>query len=153
RGTGTVVVTGNGQYTTELRRAGRLGMPEDVSRAINAWPLAVPHAEYAVIGGAFKYVDLLGAPDGRGGQLFVNAWLEMGVARVQVFPGAPQRLSETGPRRAAIAGYNARGIQSRSQVALAFHERQPEARLDSGHQLGAAYLRVRVVKREGRSHG
>src|SRR5690606_3055222 len=153
RGTGTVVVTGNGQYTTELRRAGRIGMPEDVSRAINAWPLAVPHAEYAVIGGAFKYVDLLGAPDGRGGQLFVNAWLEMGVARFQVFPCAPQMLIETAQRRATIAGYKARGIQSRSQVPLALHKRQPDQCLDSGHQLVAAYLRILVVKREGRSHG
>jgi hypothetical protein len=57
-------------------------MLEDVAAAVHAGAFAVPHAEHAVIAGAGKQVDLLGAPDSSGGKVFVDARLELDVMRL-----------------------------------------------------------------------
>ena len=54
-----------------------VGVLEGVARAIDARSLAVPHAEHAIVAGAGIEVDLLGAPQGRGRQVFVDAGLEV----------------------------------------------------------------------------
>ena len=44
-------------------------MLEDVAAAVDAGPLAVPHAEHAVVARAVEQVHLLAAPHRRGGEV------------------------------------------------------------------------------------
>jgi hypothetical protein len=71
-----MVVAGHRQYAAMLPGAGRVGVLEDVAAAIDARTLAVPHAEDAVMFGAGRQIDLLRAPQRRGGKVFIDAGLE-----------------------------------------------------------------------------
>ncbi|MNF43023.1 hypothetical protein D3C84_240940 [compost metagenome] len=127
-----MVITGNRQYTAELRRTGSVGVTEHIAATVDARTFAVPHAEHAVIGGAFKDVDLLCAPDRRGGKVFVHAWMEHRVVLLEIVPGLPQCLVETTQRRAAVAGNEPGGVQAIGQIALALHQGQTHQRLNPG---------------------
>jgi hypothetical protein len=104
RGTRRMIVAGHRQDAAVLPGAGTVGMLEHVAAAIHPRPLAVPHAEDAVMLGAGGEVDLLGAPQGRGGEVFVDAGLEHDLVLRQVRLRFPQRLVEAAQRRAAVAG-------------------------------------------------
>src|SRR5690349_14451651 len=120
----TVVITGNGQYAAKLRGARSVGVTEHIAAAIDARTFAVPHAEYAVVGGAFKDVDLLRAPDRRGSKVLVHARMEHRVVLLEIVPGLPQCLVETTQWRASVAGNESRGIQTIGQISLALHQGQ-----------------------------
>ena len=60
--------------------------------------------------------------------------------------GLPQRLVEPAERRAAIARDETRRIQAGRDVALALQHRQPDQRLDAGHQHPPTLQRVAVVQ-------
>jgi hypothetical protein len=67
---------------------------EYVPAAVHPGPLPVPHREYAVVLRAWKQVQLLRAPDGGGGEVFVHAGLEPDVMIVEMLLGPPQGLVE-----------------------------------------------------------
>jgi len=98
-----VVVAGDDQHSAVLRRAGGIGVAEDVAATVDARPLAVPHAEHAVVFGAGEEIHLLRAPDGSGSEVFVYTGLELDVVRVEMLSRAPQGQVEAAERRAAIA--------------------------------------------------
>ncbi|MCY1446806.1 hypothetical protein D9M71_633930 [compost metagenome] len=105
-------------------------MTEYIAAAVDARALAVPHAEHAVVGRAFKEIDLLRTPDRGGGKIFVHARMEHRVVLLEIVAGLPQGLVETTQRRAAVAGNESGGIQAIGQVALALHQRQTHQRLN-----------------------
>ena len=111
-------------------------------------PFAVPHGEYAVVIRVADQVDLLRAPDGGRGQLFVDAGLELDVVRVEMLARLPERLVQPAERRAAIAGDEAGGIQAGGLVAPALHQRQAHQRLDAGQIDAAGVGNVLVVQRD-----
>ena len=88
------------------------------------------------------------APDRGGGEVLVDAGLELDVVRGEVLLRAPQRLVEAAQRRAAVAGDEAGGVQARAQVALALQQQQPDQRLRAGEEDAAALERVLVVERD-----
>src|SRR5471030_1054857 len=102
-------------------RAGVVHVLEDVAAAVHARTLAVPHGEHAVVLGLADQVDLLRAPDGRRGQVFVDAGDELHVVCLQMRFGLPQVFVEAAQRRAAVAGDEAGGVQTGGDVALALH--------------------------------
>jgi len=123
-----MVVASHGQHAAEARGAGGVGVAEDVAAAIHSRPLAVPQGEDAVVLGAGEEPHLLRAPDGGGGEVFVDAGLENDVVRAQVFLGAPQGLIEPAQRRAAIAGDEPGRVESGGFVAFALDEQQAHER-------------------------
>ena len=89
-----MVIARHGQHAAPGRGAGHVGVFEHVRAAVHARAFAVPDAEHAVelVGARRRKTQLLRAPQGGGGQLFVHAGLEHDVLRLQVVFGFPQRL-------------------------------------------------------------
>ena len=150
---GHVVVAGQRHDAAVLRRAGVVGVLEDVAAAVDARALAVPHAEHAVVARAGVEMDLLGAPQRRGREVLIGAGLELDVALLDEFLGLPKRLVEAAQRRAAVAGNVARGVEARGQVALALHHGQPDQCLRAGQIHPARFENVFVVQGHRGCHG
>ncbi len=132
RGLAAVVVTGERQHAAMPRRAGRIGMFQCVDRAINAGTLAIPDAEHAIDLGARKQADLLATPDGGRGEVLVQPGNESDIMCLQERFGAPQRVVIHAERRAAVAGDEARGVETGRAIAFALQHRQSHQRLDAG---------------------
>lgn len=84
-----MVVTHDRQDAAMLGRANQIGMPQRVHGAIEARPLAVPHAVDAIELGIRLYARLLATPDGADGQVFVDRGLELDVMLGEKFARAP----------------------------------------------------------------
>ena len=148
-----VIVAGEHQHAAVRRRAGGIAVLEDVAGTVDARAFAVPHREHAVVLGARVQVDLLRAPDGGGGEVFVDARLEHDAVRGEMLLRLPQRLVETAERRTAIAGDEAGGVEPGGLVAFLLQHRQAHQRLDAAHVRAAAFERVFVVERDGFQRG
>jgi hypothetical protein len=146
RGFRRVVVAGEHQHAAVLRGAGGVGVLEHIAAAIDARALAVPHGEDAVVLRPREEVDLLRAPDRGGGEVLVDAGLELDVVALEVALRAPQRLVEAAERRAAVAGDEARGVQAGALVALALQHHQADQRLRAGEEDAALLQGVLVVE-------
>ena len=59
--------------------AGEIGVAEGIAGAIDAGALAVPHAEHAIELAFAAQFGLLGSPQRRSGEFFVDAGLELDV--------------------------------------------------------------------------
>ena len=159
RGLRRVVVAGEHEDAAVLAGARVVRVLEDVAAAVDARALAVPHGEDAVDLGARVQVELLGAPDRRGGEVLVEARLELDVRAVEELRGLPQRLVEAAQRGSAVAGDEAAGGEPRERVALALQDQEADQRLDAGEVDAARVERVLVVERDfaqdrgGRRHG
>ena len=124
-----VVVTGEHQHAAVTRGPGRIRVLEHVAGAVDPRALAVPHREHAIDVRARRQRDLLRAPHGGRGELFVEARLEHDPVLLQVLARLPQRLVHAAERRAAVAGNEAGGVQPGAPVALALKHRQAHQRL------------------------
>ena len=98
-GLGRMIVARHHQHAAMRRGASGVGVLEHVATAVHARPLAIPHAEHAVVTRAGKQVDLLRAPDRGGGQVLVDAGLELDMVRLQVLGGLPHVLVHAAQRR------------------------------------------------------
>ena len=143
-----MIVTGNRQHAAMRGRAGEIGMAEDVARAVDARALAVPHPEYAVVFAFAAQLRLLRAPERGGSKVFIDAGLEADMRGVEEFLRALELLVEAAERRAAIAGDQPRGVQSRAAVALALHQAQTHQRLKAGDEHPALRQIVFIVERD-----
>ena len=149
-----MVVAAHQQHSAMLRRARRVAVQQRVAGAREARPLAVPHAEYALIARMRVERHLLRAPDAHHRELFVLARLEMDVMPLQQVVRLPQRLVHVVERRALETGDEARGVEPGSSVAHALHDQQPGERLDAVQVNTAAFERVFVVELDiGKLHG
>src|SRR5260221_11125269 len=142
RGFAGVIVAGEEKDAAMRRRPGGIAVLEDVARAVDARPLAVPHGEDAVIFGAGEEPDLLRAPDRRRAEILVDAGLELDVALLEEALGAPERLVEAAERRAAIAGDEAGGIEAGRPVARPLHHRQAHQPLGPGQEEATPFDRI-----------
>ena len=123
-------------------------MVEGVARAVDPRSLAVPQREYPVITRPVEQIDLLAAPDGGGGELLVDAGLEMDVVPLQEALGLPQRMVVAPERRAAIARDEPRRVEAGGNIAPALHHRQTHQGLGRGDEHAAGLKGVFVVKRQ-----
>ena len=142
----TVIVAGQHQHAAMARRACCVRMLEHIAASVDARPLAVPHREHAVDLGSGRQAELLRAPDRGRREVFVQPGLEHDPVLLQMIAGLPERLVDTAQRRTAVAGHEARGIQTGTSVAFALQHRQTHQRLRSRHEGAAALERVLVVE-------
>ena len=117
-----------------LRRAGKIGVAEDVAGAVDARPLAVPDREHAVMLAFAEQFGLLRAPAGGRRELLVEARLEDDVGLGELLLGLPQLQVEPAERRAAIAGDEAGRVQPVPAVALALHQQHADDGLRAGQE-------------------
>ena len=146
RGFRRMVVAGQHQHAAVLGGTGVIGVLEDVAAAVDAGALAVPHAEHAVVFRVFEQIRLLRAPDGRGGQVFVQARMEFDVVFIEVFLGLDRRHVDGRHRRTAVTGDVAGRIQASLQIALALQHGQADQRLRARHEGAATLQGVFVVQ-------
>ena len=148
RGPPAGVIPGDRQHAAMDRGARRVAVVEGVARAVDPRPLAVPQREYPVITRPVEQIDLLAAPDGGGGELLVDAGLEMDVVPLQEALGLPQRMVVAPERRAAIARDEPRRVEAGGNIAPALHHRQTHQGLGRGDEHAAGLKGVFVVKRQ-----
>src|SRR5262249_9185283 len=129
-----------------LGRAGVVGVLDGVAGAVHARRLAVPHGEDAVVFRLRIEVELLRAPDRGGGDVFVEAGLELDRERLQELPRAPELEIERRPRRAAVARDETGGVEAGRAIALGLQHREAHERLRPVHENGAALAPVFVVE-------
>src|SRR5262249_17737467 len=91
---------------------------------------------------------LLGAPDGGGGEILVDAGLETDVVGDELTRRPHELLIEPAERRAAIASDVARRVEAGAPVALLLHQREPHQRLVAGDEDAALGKVVLVVERD-----
>src|SRR6185437_5388038 len=113
-----------GDDAAVLRRAGHVGVAEDVARAVDARALAVPHAEDAIELAFAAQLGLLRAPNRGGGEFLVDAGLELDVGRGKLPAGADHLLVEAAERRTAIAGDVTAGVDAGAAVSLLLHQQR-----------------------------
>ena len=141
-----MIVTGETQHAAVLRRARRIAVPEDVAAAVDAGALAVPDADHAIVPGAGREIELLRAPDRGGREVLVHAGLELDVVLFEMFSRCEKLLVVAAKRRAAIAGYEARGVQACGAVPADLRHRQADQRLNTGKEDVAGALGVFLIK-------
>ena len=148
---GNVVVAGHRQHAAPGRGAGHVGMLEHIGAAVHARPLAVPDAKHPVVASRVsrRKTELLRAPDGGGGQLLIDAGLEVDVMLAQVILGLPQRLVVAAQGRAAVTADEAAGVLALAQIALALQHGQANQRLHAAHEGQPSLEGVFVVQRDG----
>ena len=73
---GGVVVAHQREHAAMPRGAGEIGVAERVAGAVDARPLAVPHAEHAIEPAFAAQLRLLRAPERGRGEVLVDAGLE-----------------------------------------------------------------------------
>ena len=130
-----------------LRTPGVVGVFENVTAAVDARPLAVPHREDAVELRLRKEMQLLRAPYGGGRDVLVDARLEADVARLEEGPGGVQRGVQPAQRRAPVAGDVAGGMQAGGAVHGMLQHGQPSQGLHAGEEDPTALEPVLVFER------
>ena len=148
-----MVVAHQHERAAVLGRAGEIGVAEDVAGTVDARALAVPDAEDAVVFALAAHLGLLRAPDGGGGEVFVEAGLEENVVPVEPFLGRMHLHVDGAERRPTIAGDESRGVQAGAAVALLLHQQQAHDRLRAGREDAVLRQIEFVVERHGRDGG
>ena len=148
-----MVVAGHQQHAAQFGCARMVHVLEDIAAAVHARALAVPHGEHAVVLGRADQVHLLRTPDGRGGQVFVDAGHELHVVRFQLLLGFPQVFIEAAQGRTAVAGNETGRVEASGLVAQALHHGQAHEGLDAGQEDGAGSGRVFVVEADAGQTG
>ncbi len=142
-----MVVPCHRQHTTVARCAKCIGMLDHIHAAINPRPLAIPHAEHAIVTRAGKQVGLLAAPDRSRREIFVQPRLKMNIVTLEPGFCFPHGLVNATHGGAAIAGYKARRIEPGAAIALLLQHRQPDQRFNPGHVGARRVEGVLVVQR------
>ena len=141
------MVVAHGHQHAAVRRAARhVGVFEHVARAVHARPLAVPQAKDAVVFALAAQFGLLAAPQGGGGQIFVQAGLKGDVMFSQRFGGAHHLHVDRTQGRSAIAGDQPRRVQTSGAVTRFLHHHQPHQRLRAVQQDRVAVQVIAVIQ-------
>ena len=84
-----MVIAKQRQHATVGRGAGCIGMTEHIAAPIDPGSFAIPDGKNAVVLWLRPQIDLLGAPDRRCRQVFVDPGLKLDVVAFQEFATAP----------------------------------------------------------------
>ena len=117
-----MVIADHSQYAPMFGGAEGVGVAHGIRRPVEARPLAVPKAEHAIIFFTAKGIQLLAAPNCRGGQIFIQAGLKVDVMLLEHLIDAAQFPVEAGKGRTAIPRDESRGVETRRFVQSALHE-------------------------------
>ena len=145
-----MVVAGHQQHAAMRRGAGMVGVAEHVAAAVHAGALAVPEGEHAIVFRALQQRELLGAPDGGGGQFLVDARAELDVLGFELLARVPHLDIDLTERRAAIAGDEAGGVEAGGEIELALQHGQAHQSLRAREVEAGGVELVFVVERDCR---
>ena len=145
-GFGAGVVAREHEHAAVRGGARVVAVLQRIARAIDAGPLPVPDAEDAVVAGGPVEMGLLRAPDGGRREVFVHPGLETDVVGFELGLRLPEREVVGAERRAAIARDEARGVQTRGEIAAPLHQGQPNQRLDAREIDAPALAQVAVLE-------
>src|SRR6476661_8458206 len=98
-----MIVTHQRDDAAVTRGAGHVGVAEDVSGAVDARALAVPHTEDAIELAFAAQFGLLRSPQSGGGELLIEAGLELDVGGGDLASRTHDLLVKAAERRATIA--------------------------------------------------
>ncbi len=143
---GGVVVAHQRDDAAVLRGAGEIGVAEGVAGAVDARPLAVPHAEHAIELAFAAQLGVLGADERGRGEILVGAGMKQDVVRLEPLAGAHELLVEGAERGTAIAGNVARGVEAGAAVALLLHQAEAHQGLEAGDEDAVVSEVVLVVE-------
>ncbi len=129
-----VIVTHERDHAAMLGGARIVGVAEHVAGAVHPRSLAVPEAEHAIEFAFAPKLRLLGAPERGGGQILVEAGLELDVVGLEQLVGAAELLVEPAQRRAAIAGDIAGRVEASAPVPRLLHQGKAHQRLGAGNE-------------------
>ena len=149
RAFGGMIIAHQADDAAMLRRASHVGMAEDIARAVNARPLAIPEAEDAIIFAFATHFGLLRAPDGGRGKVLVQTGLEQHLSLIQLALGAKQLRVEPAQRRAAIAGDKACRVQPSLLIAQTLRHQQAHDGLGACQKHMALGQIILVIQRDG----
>ena len=144
-----MIVAHQAEHAAMARGAGHVAVAEDVAGPVDAWALAVPEREDAVIFALAGELGLLRAPDRGGGEVLVEAGLEDDIGGLELLGGPLKLLVEPAERRAAIAGDEAGGVQARTPVAFVLDQQHAGDGLRAGQEDLLLGKVVFVVERDG----
>src|SRR5450631_4425992 len=129
-----MVVAGKTEHAAVFGRTRRIAVPEYVAAAVDAWALAVPDADHAIVPGAGGKIELLRAPDRGSGQIFIHAGLELDVVLFEVFSCGEQLLVIAAERRPPVSRNEPCGIEAGGAVAADLGHREANQRLNTGQE-------------------
>src|SRR5215207_959633 len=142
------VVADDGEAAAGARDADEVAVAQGVGGAVEAWRLAVPHGQHAVVAGARELRGQLAAPGGRGTELLVEARHVAHVVLLDQLPVAGELLVEAAQRRALVAGDHRPRVEAAATVGAVLVERQTDQALEAGQQDAARLEEVLVVERD-----
>ena len=137
-----MVVSHQGNDAAKRCRSREIGVFEHVARTVDAWPLAVPNAEDAIVFVLAHQMGLLGAPQRGRSEVFVYAGLEHDMVFIKRPPGALKLLVEAADRRSPVARHIACRVVARVSVALPLHHGKAHNRLRARYE---DLTRVQIV--------
>ena len=141
-----MVVAGERDHAAIRRGAGGVGVLERIHGAVDAGALAIPDTEHAIDLGAGEHADLLAAPHGGCRQILVETGCELDVMLLEEGFCAPQRVVVHAERRAAVARYEAGGVEPLRAVAFALQHGKSDQRLRTGKEYALRIQPVLVVQ-------
>ena len=139
-----MVVAGQHQRGAVVAGSGQIGVAKSVAAAVHARALAIPDAHHAVDVGFPGGPQDLGAEDGGGRQVFIQAGAKVNPVLFEELLGAGELKIVAAERRAFIAGDEPSGVEAGAAVAAHLVDRQPHQSLNSGEVDAAALDRVLV---------
>src|SRR5436190_1836069 len=126
---GERVVAAEGEDAAVARDAGVVGVLEDVARPVDAGPLAVPHAEDAVVLRPGEEIGELATVDRGRAEILVEPGNEHDVVLAEEVRIALQGQVETAEGRATATGDQRRGVEAAAAVRAVPIQRRPDERL------------------------
>src|SRR5262249_16870783 len=127
-----VIIAGEQKDPAMSCGAGGVAVLKRVAAAVDTGALRVPQGEYAVVFGATKHIDLLGAPNRRRTKFLIDRRLEANMVSLEKAACAPQGLVKSTQGRATVTRDEAPCIQSSCDIALSLHHRQAHKCLGTG---------------------
>ena len=128
-------------------------MFDHVHAAIDTRTLAIPHAKHAVVFRALREVNLLTAPNGGGGEVFVDTGLKVNIVFVEKRLCFPHRLINSPERRTPISGNESSGVQTPFEVPLMLEHRKANQCFDAGHVCPSCIKGIFVIQRNSAQTG
>ena len=110
RGFTSMVISHQGQHSAPCRSSCQVGMTQCISRTVDARPFTIPEAENSIVTSLPMELGLLGSPNRRCRQVFIDPGVETDMVFFQQLPVEDQLLIECSQRRSPVAADKASGV-------------------------------------------
>ena len=129
-----VIIPQRRHNTAQGRSASHIRVTKDIARAVDTRPFAIPKTKHALKFAFTAQLGLLAAPKRRGGQIFIQPFLETHLRFFKFCGGACHLKINRAQRRPTIARDIASGSMARRPVPRRLHQHQPHQGLGAVQQ-------------------